>query len=163
MTRPLAAPPEEVERAILGPSHGEALRRSWPDLQLTLSGSVGPSDPVRDIVEMRLRCQPTGTSARIRRGWLLELIYTRPARRMEYVLVPEDAPLAPWAINKGQITLHPTSGGHTDLCLEGRTRCRVPGLRRWLEPKLEGEATRLFVAWASGLDEIVSEGTSGEA
>ncbi|MFN3202431.1 MAG: hypothetical protein ACE366_28790 [Bradymonadia bacterium] len=122
--------------------------------------SVDASEPIDrgDMVERTYRLVPSSTPFPGFDGaWTLETIYTRPAHRLEYVVIPQDARLAPWAINKGQVSVHPAGEGHTRLVFEGISRCRLPVIKRWVDRWAAGRTEKLFNVWVEILTRQLQE------
>ena len=132
---------------------------AWVPLLVQRIGAVrvepGPTRDQGDTVEHTFHLHPGKTPFPGFDGaWTLELIYTRPAHRQEDVVVPQDPRLAPLAINKGQLSLTP-SGDGTRITLEGVSQCRLPLIRRWVDPWARRKTEKLFTRWVDALDEAI--------
>lgn len=154
-TRVVALPFDAVERALCDADWPTALNASWPAAAIAETRFNDKGDQV----ERTLRFEPAEGVLRSvlgaeRAGWDEESVYNRAARRLEVVHIPHDPRVAAALMVKATIECTPVGETRTQLALEARVRCRVPGAGSLVERALADRATELFRARGDAIERL---------
>jgi hypothetical protein len=154
-TRIVDLPFEAVERALCDADWPTALGAAWPDAAITETRFNDKGEQV----ERTLRFEPAEGVLRSvlgaeRAGWDEESVYNRSARRLEVVHIPHDPRVAAALMVKATVECTPVGDARTQLALEARVRCRVPGAGRFVERALAERATDLFRARGAAIERL---------
>lgn len=148
--------------------HGRRIAAAWHDVERVLCGTTWPAEIARARVGGVDDIQPVAEKSRadsIERvlrftrhapvfpahlplapmvQWDEESVFVKPARRVEYVVIPRDTRIAALIASKGVVHFEPASVDETRVDLEGRVHIRLPGVGHILERRLAAAVQRMF-------------------